>query len=327
MTRADRARGCLLALAAGDALGAPTEGWARADIRREHGWIEDFLTDDQAGSDDTEYAVLSAWAALAAGRAATSRDVAMVWQRALSEQAGGFAGAGFSELAALSALEAGLEPPESGVRHVERWSDGAAMRAAPWGLLCAGAPREAARLAAEDARVSHSGDGVFAAEAMAAAVAVGAGGGDWRDALAAGQAALPSDSWTARSVARALRTVEDHPLSEDHASMDVLDEALVRDVALTHYPWADSAPEALALTFGIVASRRGEVVPAILAGVNIGRDSDTIAAMAGAICGAATERITIPDAWAARIRVVHGRCITATAGTDLVALADRLASA
>lgn len=321
MTRADRARGCLLALAAGDALGAPTEGWTRADIRRTHGWIDDFLTEDQAGSDDTEYAVLSARAALATGRATTSRDVATLWRRALAEQAGGFAGAGFSELAALSALEAGLEPPESGVRHVERWSDGAAMRAAPWGLLCAGEPLEAARLAAEDARVSHSGDGVFAAEALAAAVAVGAGGGDWRDALAAGRAALPSDSWTARSVDRALRLVEAHDCP------DALDEALVRDVALTHYPWADSAPEALALAFGIVASRRGEVVAAILAGVNIGRDSDTIAAMAGAICGAATESVVIPDAWAARVRVVHGRCITATAGTDLLTLADRLAAA
>ena len=321
MTRADRARGCLLALAAGDALGAPTEGWNRSDIRRTHGWIDDFLSDDQAGSDDTEYAVLSARAALATGRATTSADVATVWRQALSQQAGGFAGAGFSELAALSALEAGLEPPESGVRHVERWSDGAAMRAAPWGLLCAGDPHEAARLAAEDARVSHSGDGVFAAEAMAAAVAVGAGGGDWRDALAAGRAALPPDSWTARTVERALR------LTEDHDSLEAVDEALVRGIALTHYPWADSAPEALALTFGIVSSRRGDVVAAILGGVNIGRDSDTIAAMAGAICGAAAGRAAVPDAWAARVRVVHGRCITATAGTDLVTLADRLVTA
>lgn len=325
MTRSDRARGCLLALAAGDALGAPTEGWNRDDIRRTHGWIDGFLSDDQAGSDDTEYAVLSARAALATGRGTTSRDVAAVWRHALTEQSGGFAGAGFSELAALSALEAGREPPESGVRHVERWSDGAAMRAAPWGLLCAGEPHEAARLAAEDARVSHSGDGVFAAQAMAAAVAVGAGGGDWRDALDAGRAALPPDSWTARSVERALLLVEDHTLvEEDRASLDAVDEALVRDIALTHYPWADTAPEALALAFGIVASRRGEVVAAILAGVNIGRDSDTIAAMAGAICGAATDRAAIPDAWAGRVRVVHGRCITATAGTDLVTIADGL---
>jgi ADP-ribosylglycohydrolase len=321
MTRVDRARGCLVGLAVGDAMGAPTEGMTRTEIAARFGWVDDFLTADASGTDDTEYAVLTARAALRHGTAMTSEHVADVWLEAVARQDGGFHGAGFSELIALAGLLEGRRPPGTGIRNPERWSDGAAMRVAPLGLLCAGDPAEAARLAGEDARVSHSGDGVWAAQAVAAAVAVAAGGGSWRAALDAGVAALPERSWTARTVHRALAIVAETP---DPAAAD---ERLYQEISLFHYPWADSAPEALALAFGVIASRGGSPVDAIVAGVNMGRDSDTIAAMAGAVCGAAAGVEALPSGWPERVRRVAGRCITATAGDDLLDLADRLAGA
>ncbi len=48
---------------------------------------------------------------------------------------------------------------------------------------------------------------------------------------------------------------------------------------------------------------------AVLGAVNIGRDTDTIAAIAGAICGASQGIQSIPDRWVKRISVSRGICI------------------
>ena len=44
--------------------------------------------------------------------------------------------------------------------------------------------------------------------------------------------------------------------------------------------------ESVAAAFGVVAAARGDATTAINAGVNIGGDTDTVASIAGAICGA-----------------------------------------
>jgi len=59
--------GALVGQAVGDALGAPTEGLTRAQIVERYWWVSDFVDDDPAGTDDTEYAVLTARLMLAHG--------------------------------------------------------------------------------------------------------------------------------------------------------------------------------------------------------------------------------------------------------------------
>ncbi|MEU6605867.1 ADP-ribosylglycohydrolase family protein [Streptomyces shenzhenensis] len=315
MTTQDRARGALLGLAAGDALGAPTEGMTLPAIRERFGRVTGFLSDDAAGTDDTEYAVLCALGLLRHGREITSDDVADLWMATVGEQQGGFYGAGFSEMVAIANLRSGLRPPVSGSDSYETWSDGAAMRVAPVGILCSGDPAQAARIAAVDASVSHSRDGVYAAQAVAAAVATALTGTDPAEVVAAGVAALPEDSWSARLVARAL---------EIAASSGSPDEELYAEISLFHYPWWDTAPEAVALAFGLFSAYGADFEQAVLAGVNIGRDSDTIAAVIGALAGALHGAQAIPPTWRDQVTKVRGRCVTATAGTDLVELADRL---
>ncbi|MEV1173873.1 ADP-ribosylglycohydrolase family protein [Nonomuraea sp. NPDC049784] len=318
MTTLDRCRGALLGLAVGDALGAPTEGMTPAEIRARYGRVTDFLTEDAAGTDDTEYAVLCARGLLAHGRGITPDDVAGVWLDTVAAQQGGFHGAGFSEMVAIANLRSGLRPPQSGSDSYEMWSDGAAMRVAPVGILCMGDPDEAARIAAVDASVSHARDGVFCAQAVAAAVAAAITAGDHRDVIDAGVRALPPDSWSARLVGRAL------DVTAAASSPAAAEEALYAEIPLFHYPWADAAPEAVALAFGLFAVHQGDFARVVLAGVNIGRDSDTIAAIAGAMAGALHGAQAIPERWRAQVTRVSGRCITATAGTDLVELADQL---
>jgi ADP-ribosylglycohydrolase len=55
----ERARGALLGLAVGDALGAPAENMKPSEIRARWGRIEGYVLDEPAGTDDTEYTIFS----------------------------------------------------------------------------------------------------------------------------------------------------------------------------------------------------------------------------------------------------------------------------
>jgi ADP-ribosylglycohydrolase len=69
----DRVYGAFIGQAVGDALGAPTEGMTRDEIVAKFGWVSGFVRDDPAGTDDTEYAVLTAVALLEYGHEMTRR--------------------------------------------------------------------------------------------------------------------------------------------------------------------------------------------------------------------------------------------------------------
>ena len=315
----NRAYGVIAGQAAGDALGAPTENLSRQEIVRRWGWVETFLTDDPASTDDTEYGVLTAWNVLSHGADLTSTVVADSWRRLLLTQEDDFIGGGFSEMGALANMVRGLAPPQCGNDHYEPFSDGAAMRVASIGLFCAGDPSEAARLAAEDARVSHSRDGVHCAQAVAAGVAASLVAKDWQEVVDVAIAQLPQSSWTRRMLQRAVDIGAAH--NDIVEALDALCDALI----ISHYPWADVGPEATALAFGVFAAARGDYTDSVLAGVNAGRDSDTIAAMAGAMAGGLNGADAIPADWKTAVNVVRGDCIRATAGVRLDELAARFA--
>jgi ADP-ribosylglycohydrolase len=317
----DRIHGAIFGQAIGDALGAPTEGMPRAEIASRYGRVTGFLSDDPAGTDDTEYAALTAQILLTHGEGVTADDVSTEWRIALVDQAGGFAGGGFSEMEAIHNLARGRRAPQSGTDNHELWSDGSAMRVAPIGAYFAGDPAEAARVAGIDASVSHARDGIWCGQAVAASVAAAAITDDWREVVSAGVSCLPSDSWSARLIGRALA------IADSSGSVEERYDELERRIPVFHYPWADIAPEATALAYGVFAIAEGDYVESVLGGVNIGRDADTIAAMAGAMAGALHGFDAIPPEWSSRITELRGSCITVTAGVQLAELADRVADA
>jgi ADP-ribosylglycohydrolase len=313
--------GALIGQAVGDALGAPTEGLTRAQIVERYGWVSDFIDDDPAGTDDTEYAVLTARLLLAHGERLTPQQVGAGWTKQLVGQEGGFFGGGFSEMTAINNLRAGLAPPVTGSDNHEMWSDGAAMRIAPVGILCAGDPLGAARLAAVEAQVSHARDGIYCAQVVAAAVAQALVSDSWESVLEGGLAAAPADSWTARSIRRAVE------IGRSYTELPAALDELYDKISIFHYPFADVGPEATALAMGVFAAAKGDYVQAVLGGTNVGRDADTIAAMAGAMAGALHGAEAVPGHWRRRINTVRGHCIRSTAGTDLAELARDLHSA
>lgn len=378
----DRARGCLLGLAAGDALGAPAENLTPAEIRRRWGRLTEI---EGGGTDDTEYAIFAASLLVRHGHGLTPADVAAAYRSEIIPRVTGpMRGAGFSELGTIEALRRGLEPPLTGRVHSHGWSDGLAMRAAPYGVFCPGDPAEAARLVEQDGLVSGSGEGILGGRAIAGAVAAAMAGATPREVVLAALSVIPPDSWTARNVVRACeslgwsppgpttaattssrptltgagpasdgslpvagaasdgslpvagvagggsvefgatRAAGDPDVGGQAPGVEVI-EALHKAVVVKHYPWTDVAPEAVALALAAFLAGDGEVEAAVTFGVSLGRDADTIGAIAGAVAGASQGERGVPARWAAKIGPVTGKCLPVVAGRHVLDVADELA--
>ncbi|MEU5475535.1 ADP-ribosylglycohydrolase family protein [Streptomyces lydicus] len=334
----DRARGALLGLAVGDALGAPAENMKPSQIRQRWGRIEGYVEDDPAGTDDTEYAIFSGLLLAAHGSALTVAHVEAAWHRWIADRdEGPFRGAGFSERGTLENLRRGLAAPIS-AQHRHAWSDGLAMRAAPFGVFAAGRPTEAARLVAIDGTVSHDGEGIYGGRAVAAGVAAAMvalpqgpsagprpGGTSITDTvIAAALSVVPEDSWTARSLRRAISAAQ--RCRHDPGITRLGTERAVRSaVVVGGYPWTDLAPEAVGLAFGAFAAAHGDFAGSVLTAVNMGRDADTTAAVAGALAGALCGAAALPETWTAAIGPARGSCLPSMAGYHVLDIADLLA--
>ncbi|MEU0413355.1 ADP-ribosylglycohydrolase family protein [Streptomyces griseorubiginosus] len=308
----ERARGALLGLAVGDALGAPAENLKPSQIRDRWGRIEGFVAETPSGTDDTEYTIFSGLLLARHGSALTPAHVEGAWHEWIADRdEGPFRGAGFSERGTLENLRRGLAAPIS-AQHRHAWSDGLAMRAAPFGVFAAGRPAEAARLVAIDGSVSHDGEGIYGGQAVAAGVAAAMAGAPTIAVVASALAVIPDDSWTARSLRRAVAVA--------HRG----EKAVRSAVVIGGYPWTDLAPEAVALAFGAYAVADGDFREAVLTAVNMGRDADTTAAVAGALAGATRGVSAIPAAWAKAIGPARGSCLPSMAGRHVLDVAELL---
>ncbi|MFE0799177.1 ADP-ribosylglycohydrolase family protein [Streptomyces sp. NPDC058812] len=309
----ERARGALLGLAVGDALGAPAENMKPSEIRARWGRITGYVSRKPAGTDDTEYAIFSGLLLARYGSGLTPAHVETAWHEWIADrEEGPFRGAGFSERGTLENLRRGLAAPIS-AQHRHAWSDGLAMRAAPYGVFAAGRPAEAARLVAIDGSVSHDGEGIYGGQAVAAGVAAAMAGAPTVAVVASALAVVPDDSWTARCLRRAMTAA--------HRG----ERAVRSAVVIGGYPWTDLAPEAVALAFGAYAAADGDFTDAVLTAVNMGRDADTTAAVAGALAGATQGAAAIPAEWASAIGPARGSCLPAMAGHHVLEVADLLA--
>lgn len=307
-------------LAIGDALGRPVEGMSAEAIREKYGSVKDFLLLSPGGSDDTEYALLTASAILKYGLDITADQFAQYWKDFVCTQKGAFIGAGFSEMCAIDNLRNGLKPPFSG-QHPHSWSDGLAMRVAPIGIVGAGNLPLTLTMTMADGQVSHSGEGIWSGQAIAAAISVAMVGASPQEAFAQALLAVPEDSWINRNLIKVERIVSD---SAGKTSAELVD-LLLYAVAVEDYYYADLAPEAVSLALAAVLYGDGDFARTLLFAVNLGRDADTIAAMAGAVAGALVGYEAIPESWRVAIQSVKGSCLEFAAGLNPVVVAVKLA--
>lgn len=302
--RLSRAHGALAGLALGDALGMPTQAMSPEQIRAVYGRITGLVDADAsqpyapgmpAGSvtDDTEQALLVA-SLLVRGRGSSSGRVALnavefahsllAWEDSMIER-GSLDLLGPSTKAALERVRAGADPLSVGGAGT---TNGAAMRVTPIGVAVSTADPEAfAEAVWSSCRVTHATrQGFQSAALVAAAVSMGidaasSSASDVRALLWEAVSYVDSlpehGAWTpdpdvVAATRRALELASTPPLP----SLELLAEQIGSSVA---------SAQAIPMAFALLA--RDPSPRALLDAANIGGDTDTIGAIAGAILGAA----------------------------------------
>lgn len=308
----DKAVGCLLGLAVGDALG---DLGRNHEHRLRYGLATD-LTAAAKSTDDTEFALLTARTLLDCQGNLTSDAVVQSWHRYILDLGGVFERGGKPQYGAVANLRRGMLPPQSGIDNVQNDDDGAAMRIAPIGILCAGEPARAAALAKIEAQISHDRDGIWAAQAVAASVAVAMVDGTVKEIIQAGLDQIPQDSWLGRAMIRAMRICDEAPTIE--TAWERLHDELWT-------PVHSVSPEAIPQAYAVFRLTQGDFQQGMFWGCNFGRDADTIGAVIGALSGAKHGINVIPTPWVERVRKASGVCLKFAAQEDVVAVAEELA--
>lgn len=308
----DKAAGCLVGLAVGDALG----DIARDDAYRQRYGIITNLYDGARSTDDTEFAVLTARILLDCDGALTPEHLLQSWQRYIIDEGGVHERGGRPLYGAVANLQRGILPPLSGQDNVLNYDDGAAMRVAPIGIVCAGDAQRAARLAQIDAEISHHADGIWAAQAVAASIAVAMTGATAEEIVEAGLQQIPDDSWLGRSMQRAMT------ICERAGSVEAAWEPLHSELWT---PVHAASPEAIPQIYAIFRLTGGDFQQSMFWGCNFGRDADTIGAVLGALCGARQGIEVIPEAWVEKVRRPAGVCLRFAGKEDIVEMAEQLA--
>lgn len=303
----------MIGLAIGDAMG---DIGRSQDHRARYGIVTN-LYPEAKSTDDTEFGVLTARALLDTGGELTPATTAEAWRRYVLDRGGAKKRAGRPLYGALSNLLRGIEPPLSGMHNVMNIDDGAAMRASPHGIYMAGEPARAAALAAADASVSHYADGVMAAQAIAASVAVAIADGHPAEIVAAGRGYMAPGSWLAAAMDRAMEICDAEP------DIEKAYEAL--HVELWN-PEHASSPEAIPQVYAIFRLTGGDPRRGLLWSANFGRDADTISGLVCSLCGALHGLGAFRPEWVEAVRKPSGVCLEFAAEYDMVELAKSLAA-
>lgn len=191
---------------------------------------------------------------------------------------------------ALRNLADGYEPPVSGA--LDNWyarGEGAAIRTEIWACLAPGDPELAARLAAEDAVVDHSGEGVEAPRFLAAAQSLAFVIPDLRVCLEAGLEQVQRSSQIASVV---------NFVCERHGSAEPRE---IRDQIVARYGTDDFTDVVMNTGFVVLGLLEGErnFGRGILTTTNCGMDTDSTTASVGATLGILG--VPIPQEWSGPI--------------------------
>lgn len=333
----DRAVAVITGAAVGDALGGATEGWTPEQIEERHGgrvtgivgpwypnWrdarpIAPYHKGDGHITDDTlmTCALVEVYAKrrthLDAYAMADDLVPLMIgeprWVPELESTALLLQRVFLAEKWIVTRLHYGhADPREAGVGNVVNC--GAAMYIAPVGIVNAGDPRGAYAEAIDLTGAHQSSYGREAAGVLAAMVA----------AAVAPAATLHEVTRTALAVAHdgtvaAIRAVVDTFVDWTPPRSDAEERALARRVRETVAPFDSVGPhyrqmsmdarrpsrtksiEELPAALGLVLGHRGDYRGAVLAAVNYGRDADSVASMAGAICAGLDGTAAVPIDW------------------------------
>lgn len=319
--RSSRVRGALAATACGDAFGMPNS-FLQAPVWR---------TAMEPGPANSPY-----HAGYPAGRITDDTEQAMALTDALEEgftttvvaahlnkwfvSVGGehSLAVGPSTKRALMAYQAGIPIDEIGLMGV---TNGAAMRISPigvYGALAGLSLDELADLVAIACTPTHATTPANSgATALAAAIAAGVSGGKWEEVMAAAvsgaKAGERRGKWIYAADVAARIGLARQLAASARSKTEVA--ALISESVGAGEPSTESVPAAI----GIADFAAGDPHLAIEISGNLRGDTDTIAAMAGAVCGAYAGENAIPRQWRDLVEKVNK--------LDIGLWAERLAAA
>lgn len=287
MTVEDRIAGVLLGTAVGDALGLPREGLPPARAAKRFGTEvrHRFLFGRGMVSDDTEHACMTAQALLAS-RSDPARFARSLAWRLRFWLLGLPAGAGFATLRSVLKLWIGFPPGRSGVFSA---GNGPAMRSALIGVVFRDDDAKLAEFVRASTRLTHT-DPLAEEGALAVAIA----------------AAFASRIEGPPAVREVLRALWDRcPGARFRDALDLASRLLEQGAAPSEFARAlgleggvtgfilHTVPAALYCWLRHPGDFRRAVEDAIL----LGGDTDTVAAIAGALAGAEAGAGGIPEDW------------------------------
>lgn len=307
----DKVYGALSGLAIGDSFGDASR---KAENRSNYQVTTDFNKGASWSTDDTEFALLTAKTIIRCRGKLTTEECVRSWMEDVVTQ-DEYKRGGASEIEAANNLRKGLQPPLSGKFNTFHMSDGSSMRIGPVGILCAGDVEKAKEYARIESEISHFRDGVWGAQAVAAAVAAAMVDGSMEEIFDAAMSAIPEESWLYYNMTRAFEILEQRG-SLLEAWMELHD-------FLWTSSWATTA-EAIPSAFVCLKAVNDDFRKGVTLAGNFGRDADTIGAVAGVILGAKYGASQMPQAWIEKTRFPSGTCLTFTKGIDIRDYAEKI---
>ncbi len=283
--RADRIKGCLLGLALGDALGLPFEGLGPARIRMGEDFGHRFFLGRGLFSDDTEHACMTAQALLASGGDPQRFATSLAW-RLRGWFLGLPAGVGLATLRACLRLWCFVPPDRAGVFSA---GNGPAMRSPILGAALTAEDDRLRLLVRASTRLTHTDP--LAEE------------GAWLLALACRHAAHRTGPLEPGAILDRLQTETTlPPLVRMLTDLRVaLDQGLTPEAFGRAQGWDRGVSGYIVHTLGAALMAwlsSPEDFPRVLrATLALGGDTDTTAAIAGALAGATVGHQALPEPW------------------------------
>ena len=303
ITTRDRFRGCLLGLAAGDALGTTLEFVPRHEVEQ----IDDMVGGGPFGlepgqwTDDTSMALCLAMSLIErAGFDASDQMQRYVrwWQEGYLSSNGYCFDIGITTARALSRFMENPEEPYAGSTDPFEAGNGSLMRLAPVPMHFAGEPTEAIVRSSDSSRTTHGAREAVDACRYFGGLLVGAlRGVDKATLLSAGY--CPKEGhWNEEPLAKKIAEIADGSF-KDKSDGDVRGGGYVVET-LEAVLWA---------FYNTVDFEEGALLV-----VNLGDDADTTGAIYGQIAGAYYGFAAIPSGWRRRIAM----------STEITQMADDL---
>ncbi|MFD2795177.1 ADP-ribosylglycohydrolase family protein [Promicromonospora vindobonensis] len=305
-----RIRGAWLGRAVGNTMGKPIEGLTRQQVeiylRAAGAWplrgyvpLVDPLPEgvpalhpsapvsttgnftDVPRDDDIDWTIVGLHIIECYGRDFTTEQVAAEWLDRVP-----FTQTYTAERAAYRNLVHGLKAPETATtgNPYREWI-GALIRGDVFGYVNPGDPGTAARTALVDARLTHTGNGIYGELWAAALCAAALAATDMGEVLRAASGVVPTGSRLAEALAGVERL---------HASGASSTEALDWvDNHLSQYPWVHTINNAALIAVGLLW---GETfVDAVALTIAGGRDTDSNGATVGSVYGALHGAAAVPE--------------------------------